>query len=309
MSRRHSTRTLDELIEDYTSPQPLTAEEARQQLLTWGDELAHATLDVCNMVFRIVGAKYYAAHHDVSLRADLEDWLIVRAVELAQTWAPSDPVPADDLTRRWRTWLTVSLKDQARFHFRDMVGKSEEAQAAHHGQQSLERLTEDNGDDWLPVRLHGHDLFTGDPEHVYFRMLHLTEQLDRAERHIAEHGGPSYTTESIYCIEPGCMTHAATGKRGYCDRHYRQHMKHWGRADGAATCSEDDCPLVAYSRGWCKQHYDRARREGIAAGTWQARAYAHATGCQVPDCGAPVKARSLCEKHYRATRRAERKAS
>lgn len=74
------------------------------------------------------------------------------------------------------------------------------------------------------------------------------------------------------CKVVGCENphnRAYSGKRGYCNKHYKKWLKYGdptaGREYGQssrAICSIEGCDGVAVARGWCSKHYSAWQRHG-----------------------------------------------
>lgn len=58
-------------------------------------------------------------------------------------------------------------------------------------------------------------------------------------------------------------------------------------------CSVEDCSEKHYGRGFCRLHYQRARRDGTIP----------TAPCKVEDCDRPSDCKGLCTMHYRHARR------
>lgn len=65
---------------------------------------------------------------------------------------------------------------------------------------------------------------------------------------------------------------------------------------GVRICAVDGCDRNHYGRGWCRRHYDRARRAE--------RHSAPTRLCEVDNCGRPHNARGMCIHHYKKWRQA-----
>jgi len=94
------------------------------------------------------------------------------------------------------------------------------------------------------------------------------------------------------CEVQGCeMKHVA---RGYCRNHYQR-----AKADGEFghdTCSVASCYLPGILSGMCRNHYEvHCRREG--------RISARSRQCEVDECARPMIAKGMCHLHYTRTRR------
>lgn len=300
MSRRHAPRTLEEAIEAYTDPAPRDGDEAREQLLQWDDEFARIALDVCGIVFRQQGARLYAVHRDQLLRDDLEDWLIIRAVEFGNGWVYFST--DRDIYGNWRGSLYNALTKAARWHFQDAVGRREEDITAYrNGIDSTDRLTEAIGDSWVTDRhtLHGQALNV-DPLNVILRLEDLHHDIQRAEEHLRRVG--AWTTASDVCLHVGCDNpHHA---RGWCMNHYEQEQRRWGNA--GKPCSVPDCNKPHRTRGVCSMHYERYHRGVLAPELQQyiqpARERVNGD-CTADGCDRPAKVKQLCGAHYEARRR------
>lgn len=131
----------------------------------WPSAWDEVTLRVCGSVWRTTGARMYAVHRDSELRADLYDWLIVRAVELQASFTPRPGHPAPEANRG--AFLRENLTEAARWHFSKVVGsaRTENGHAAidahNRGIQSTEHLDElqaETGATYTRHPLHGDDL-------------------------------------------------------------------------------------------------------------------------------------------------------
>lgn len=93
------------------------------------------------------------------------------------------------------------------------------------------------------------------------------------------------------CLEEGCIGSAR--KKGYCERHYRQHRIKGDIGWDGTVCLEDDCEKPAVSKGRCHYHYGVSHRAEIAAsGT-----------CSIEDCDAPLFSGGWCQRHYARNQR------
>lgn len=74
-----------------------------------------------------------------------------------------------------------------------------------------------------------------------------------------------------------------------------------------ATCSIPDCETPAFSRTWCRTHYNRWRRLGdpLAGGPINHRGprVEPGTPCAADGCDEPVKAKGYCKSHYSRLRK------
>jgi hypothetical protein len=68
------------------------------------------------------------------------------------------------------------------------------------------------------------------------------------------------------------------------------------------VCSEDDCTLTAYCRGWCQAHYGRWKRGVPVTGPVRDVVRDRPEGCQAEGCERPWIAKGFCHKHYMAWR-------
>lgn len=68
----------------------------------------------------------------------------------------------------------------------------------------------------------------------------------------------------------------------------------------ATSCSVVGCERPAYSRGFCRPHYDKARSRGTLGNAPYSKAPLNdeARMCAVLGCGARVMARGYCAMHY-----------
>lgn len=78
---------------------------------------------------------------------------------------------------------------------------------------------------------------------------------------------PSWARPTTECVVSGCARLASResgGRRGMCERHYRE----WKEARGLPRrqCSINGCDEPALTRGWCIAHYARWKRNGDPLG-------------------------------------------
>lgn len=99
-------------------------------------------------------------------------------------------------------------------------------------------------------------------------------------------------TSSVDCVLGGPALLVAAGTVASTDR-TGEDMAH-------GTCSVDGCGRVEQlTRGWCKPHYERWRRNGVPGPPGDARR-TPLVACSVDDCDTITRggARGWCAKHY-----------
>lgn len=272
----------------------------------WPSAWADITLRVCNVAWRKYGAKYYDAHRDATLRDDLRDWLVVKAVEAAASFQPKPWHPAP--SRNYGAYLRAHLDECAPQHFAQVVGRAglgpgEAARLAHRtGIDSTDRIADlmlETGQ-YIGIHpLHADSFGYANPESVIIRLESLLDQVADIEDTDVRAG--RWTTASTApgntCLHVGCDKPSIA--RGLCRNHYNQQ-----RRKDAPNCSTPDCTQPVVARGLCPTHWKAARETAIADGTWTA--YGHTGGtCEHPGCNEPLHGNGLCQPHYNERKRTQ----
>lgn len=308
MSRRHSQdRTLNydpeaDFFEDAgipiwfatKMPEPWDYYYWHQWQAAWAD----VTLGVANNVWRKEGAKLYATHRDPFLREDLQDWLLVEAVQAGADFKPDAWHPQPHL--QYAAFLYGCLRKKARWHFAEVIGpnhtpRGREARDAYgRGVDSTERLDDMESETGGAVQryaIYGNPFEAADPVQVLIQMEDLAQQIEDLERDDPPGG---YVSRSDVCLMNLCTSPAAG--RGLCHTHYNQERRHsldrgdWEPQAPRAGCEVEDCEAEHYSRGRCRPHYRELRA-------------AEAPECTVEDCDSPQATKGLCTSHYAIQRR------
>jgi hypothetical protein len=120
------------------------------------------------------------------------------------------------------------------------------------------------------------------------------------------------------CTVEGCERdagHKASGRRGYCQAHYKRLAKYDGPVANEpirsrpkpvhGTCTVEGCGRAAHTRGWCHRHYARWYKHGdpTAGGRDRVVRKRAAAECLVDGCGRGTHAQDLCQSHYRKLRK------
>lgn len=278
MSRRRSGRGVDLVEEaDRTWADDLPPVGEVDHSSWWEEEWAEETLAVTMRVYRKHAFRLYFGPSHAWLREDLEDWLILQAMELRARWRPPlNPYP--DLERTWYASLYVYLSKAAAGHFPAVARygvPGNDAWIIATRSDSIERISEQQSETGhLPGMraVHGH-LEMMDPP----RFLSLIETL-----HEREDPDPSPGKPANLCTELGCRNVLTAGGH-LCSRH-KSRRRALQRDD---RCTAPGCERYAASLGLCHGHYMKDRL-----------ADPDRPRCLAEDCSNPQQSRGLCGTHF-----------
>lgn len=315
MSRRYTSRSTSHSYErdDYQEqsrglpwwyatpmPEPWDYYLWHQWPHAWGEY----TIQTASTVWRNVGAKIYAAQRDHDLRDDLQDWLIVTAVESGANFIPDPRHPRPELN--YSAWLYRILAYRARHHFGTTVSAASsplKLEATNKARRRFAPSIEAQAEAQVATGV-THNLQPiwtqpfgmDDPVATLIRLEDLNERVTEIEREDRRSGlFSTSTTASQTCLVNLCSrpVHA----RGFCNSHYRTERKHakergdWQPYTPPEECSEEGCPSPPKYGGRCYRHY-RAHR------------LANTPPCEVEGCESGSTARGLCGTHYQRWRKA-----
>lgn len=345
MSRRHTTRTLehppaqadpvDRVVEHfadagvpvwYATKMPYPWES--YWWYQWQHAWAEYTLTVAEAAWRNQGARLYATHKDAELRADLQDWLTVRAVEAGARYTPNPWHPAPE--RSYGAWLSAVLKSDARYHFAQVVGHEStgpKSGAAVEGYRrtgpSIEAQAEQEAQGG--ARYAHHSLWAvpfeaGDPASVIIRLEDLEERVAEIERDNVGTGFFSHAPKTATCLQNLCDRPVMA--RGLCQTHYAFERNRavergdWAPYQAPQGCEVDGCDEPFYARNRCVEHYRQARPactedgcdkpqngQGLCTTHYARVQAAQAPRCSVEGCTTRARVQGMCVRHHnQATR-------
>lgn len=292
--------------EAYTDPgpswtDPIGDDYPGYEWWQWQEAFAEITASVAWNVWRKQGARLYATQRDTLLRDDLQDWLWVRAQEIANRFTPDPYHPNPH--KQWAAYLTKALNEDSRYHFGEVVGDDRygpgraAVQAYRSGIASTDALDETDAERGRRATerhpLHGHDPLAGDPLAVLIRIEEFSRTLSELAAQQQADGVYITSTDST-CLTNLCTRPAVA--RGYCRSHYNALRKNaidtgtWERLT-PEECIEPGCEDPSRSRGYCQYHYQQWR-------------LANAPECSEDSCDKPAHSRGLCHAHYRRQRAA-----
>ncbi|GEA81399.1 hypothetical protein [Cellulomonas uda] len=241
---------------------------------------------------------------DSYLDDDRESYLWDKAVSLAIKH--EDRADSLDHRRLWYGHLNARLRHAVHQQRSDVYGRKDVAHApweavrrhAESSRVSLEALTEDYEDAWIPLYADtliddgytrerwpdapGHHVpYPGDP----LTFLLRKERLEEALAH-----SPSHTRDTRLCADTSCNQIANPRCRGFCSKHYEHWRSRWGTG---ATCTHDGCDRPVKARDLCLTHYQALRRNNPDA-----------PRCSDPGCDRSAFTQGMCARHYNAAHRA-----
>lgn len=246
------------------------------------DEIAPAIRNIVTATHARTAARY-------GTNIDVESHAWDLAVRLAERFDGPDNEFVYYLAHHIDRWAWLgAYKDHVGY-----PGGSEEAAVTT--SISLDYVRNDGADlsDWIHSRTQSSSrrITNDDPLAI---LMHI-ESLERALR---KANATPPTAGANTCADPACSKPPT--KQGRCERHYRQHLALWGKANSTA-CSHPDCTALAVTRGMCNPHYQADRFQQKQAGTWQPKTTP--STCTVEGCDRRYEARGYCNTHYKRWRK------
>ncbi|MBB1482503.1 hypothetical protein H5392_01350 [Tessaracoccus sp. MC1865] len=285
----------------------------------WKEAWGEIILRVCEIVFSKQGSKLYDVRRDSELRADLEDWLIVEAMEMANEFLPDPWLHSPHL--QFAKYLHVGLNMRARYHFSDIVGRSEHPsgaaarQAYSRGIMSTDALDASVADGYRPVTrhpLHGTDLMAENPPEILIRLEEIQTAARQIERDDRREG--IYTTSGSACLTNLCSGPVVAW--GLCDSHYRKQKTLMG-GDAGLGCNVPGCLDGHSRRGLCSKHVQAyttgqnpewlepyVETERLKPGPKPGVRKTNPDTCTEEGCTKPTYTMRRCRPHYRKHKKA-----